>query len=131
MLCVLLYLPVEALLFIVIKRHSSDSLFTMRLKEALSKGELELIALIEEQRNQLKNKKSDTRLTNLIQMIRRKNTPKFASKLQEEKHNDSLEIAKDPNQTVRQMVRPALQDTFELSDKSYGQNSSILPQIGG
>jgi hypothetical protein len=53
MLCVLLYLPVEAMLFIVIKRHASDSLFTMRLKEALSKGELELIALIEEQRSQL------------------------------------------------------------------------------
>lgn len=73
----------------------------MRLKEALSKGELELIALIEEQRSQLKNKKSDKRLTNLIQMIRRKNAPKFASKLQENNHNDSLEIAKDPNQTVR------------------------------
>ena len=50
LLLLVLYLPVEFLLLIVVKRYTSDSTFNIRLKEALAKGEDELIAFIEEQR---------------------------------------------------------------------------------
>lgn len=97
LLLLVLYLPVEFLLLIVVKRHTSDSTFNIRLKEALAKGEGELIAFIEEQRIHLKEEKSDKKLKNVIHKIKEQREPKFSTRLRDNRLDDSIDLGKDPN----------------------------------
>lgn len=52
-LILLLYFPLEILMLIVVKRHTSDQTFNVKLKEALFLGETDLQELIKEQKEYL------------------------------------------------------------------------------
>jgi hypothetical protein len=48
-----LFLPIEVIMLIVVRRHTSDMLFNIKLKGALTSGESELQIIIKEQKEQL------------------------------------------------------------------------------